>query len=85
MLGIESLQIRDDGLFTTVSYTDYDREIPFSGDWNEYVSALNSKAEEWIAEHRLGENHGYSLSSTSEAEFKELKRHFHNSWFVGYL
>jgi hypothetical protein len=78
VLGIELFQIRDDGLFATISYTDYDRDIPFSGDWNAYVSPLNS-SRRGIAEHRLGENHGHSLASTSEVEFKELKCYFHKS------
>jgi hypothetical protein len=78
VLGIESFQIRADGLFATVSYTDYDRSIRFSGDWNEYVASLNTKAEQWIEENRLGTNHGYSLASTSEAEFQELQ-HFRKS------
>jgi len=46
--------MRDDGLFATVSYTDYDRDIPFSGDWNAYVSPLTSKAEEGLPSIALG-------------------------------
>jgi hypothetical protein len=79
VLGIESFRIRDDGLFATVSYTDYDRDIAFSGDWTEYVTALNVKAKNWIQENPLGPNHAYSLASTSEAEHQELKRTFHKS------
>jgi hypothetical protein len=79
VLGIESFQIRDDGLFATVSYTDYDRDIAFSDNWTEYVTVLNTKAKNWIQENPLGPNHGYSLASTSEVEYQELKRTFHKS------
>jgi hypothetical protein len=72
VLGIDSFQIRDDGLFAAGSYADFD--IPFSGNWSEYVSALNTKAKKWIEENPLGANHGYSLISTSEAEYQELER-----------
>ena len=76
VLGIESFQIRHDSLLATVSYTGYDSETPFAGDWNGYVTAMNAKAERWIEENRLGENHGYILTSASESEFKEMRLHF---------
>jgi hypothetical protein len=75
VLGIESFQIRHDSSLATVSYTGYDSETPFGGDWNGYVTAMNAKAERWIGENRLGENHGYILTSASESEFREMRLH----------
>jgi hypothetical protein len=46
----------------------------FTGDWKAYVAMLNAEAERWLKEHRLGENHGYILTSASESEFVVLKR-----------
>jgi|SRR5208337_3370267 len=71
VLGLESFEVRKDG-FQPVDYTGYDRYIPFAGDWEAYVGSMNAEAEGWIKEHRLGENHGYILSSTSETEFARL-------------
>ena len=72
ILGLEAFQVQKEGLLT-VDYTGYDRDIPFTGDWKAYVAAMNAEAERWIKEHRLGENHGYILSSTSQKEFASLK------------
>jgi hypothetical protein len=33
---------------------------------------MNTEAEHWIKLPRLGENHGYILTSASEAEFASL-------------
>jgi hypothetical protein len=35
---------------------------------------MNAEADRWLKEHRLGENHGYVLTSASEREFAGLKR-----------
>ncbi|MGH9407350.1 MAG: hypothetical protein ACRD3D_16145 [Terriglobia bacterium] len=46
--------------------------VSFTGDWKAYVARLNEEAERWIQQHRLGENHGYILSSASAGEFAAL-------------
>jgi hypothetical protein len=38
---------------------------------------MNAKAESWIKEHPLRENHGYILTSSSEKEFASLKKERH--------
>jgi hypothetical protein len=74
VLGLDAFEVRKDGLLT-VNMVDPSRYIPFTGDWRAYVAAMNAEAERWLKEHRLGENHGYILSSTSETEFTDLKSH----------
>jgi hypothetical protein len=64
-------------MFKTVSkggprLADASGYIPFIGDWKAYVATMNAEAERWIKGHRLGENHGYILSSASEKEFASL-------------
>jgi hypothetical protein len=73
ILGVDSLLVRKDGL-QTISYTDYDRRIPYRGNWEAYVTVMNTEAERWTKEHRLGEDHGYTLTSASKEEFEKLPR-----------
>jgi hypothetical protein len=72
VLGFDSGEVVEDG-FRVVDYTGYDRDINFTGDWNAYVAAINAEAERWIKAHRLGKNHGYILTSTSQEEFSRIK------------
>jgi len=72
VLGLEAFEVQKEGLLT-VDMADASAYIPFSGDWPAYVRAMNTEAEHWIREHRLGENHGYILSSASESEFASLR------------
>jgi len=69
ILGFESGELQDNG-FQIVDYTGYD--FKFSGDWNAYVRANNNAAERWINAHRLGQNHGYVVTSASETEFARI-------------
>jgi hypothetical protein len=46
----------------------------FTGDWKAYVATMNAEADRWLKEHRLGENHGYILTSASEREFASLQK-----------
>jgi hypothetical protein len=71
VLGLEAFEIRKEGLLT-VDLTGYDRDIPFAGNWKEYVAAPNTEAERWIKEHPYGENHGYILTTASQAEYLAL-------------
>jgi hypothetical protein len=71
ILGLEAFEVQKEGLLT-VDLADASGYIPFKGDWKAYVGTMNAEAERWISEHRLGENHGYILSSTSEKEFASL-------------
>jgi hypothetical protein len=73
VLGFDSGEILDDG-FRVADYTGYDRDIEFSGDWSEYVAAINREAERWIVGHRLGKNYGYILTSASQKEFAQCER-----------
>ena len=72
VLGVDAFEIRRDELLT-VKMVDPSRYIPFTGDWEEYVATMNAEAERWLKEHRLGENHGYILTSTSKSEFADMK------------
>jgi len=71
VLGLEAFEVQKDGLLT-VDMADASSFIPFTGDWKAYVVRMNAEAERWIQQHRLGENHGYILSSASETEFAML-------------
>lgn len=71
VLGVESFEVLRDGL-QVIDYSGYDRDILFAGDWRALVIAHNSQATCWIREHRLGENHGYILTSASQKEFTML-------------
>jgi hypothetical protein len=75
VLGLDAFEVRNDGL-QTVYLADASSHILFTGDWRAYVAALNSEAERWLKDHRLGENHGYILTSTSEREFAANKARF---------
>lgn len=72
VLGPEAFEAKEDGLLT-VDLADASAYIPFRGDWNAFVVAMNSEAERWISLHRLGENHGYLLTTASEGEFASIK------------
>ena len=72
VLGPEAFEARKNGLFT-VNVADTSSYTVFTGDWKAYVAMLNAEAERWLKEHRLGENHGYILTSASESEFVVLK------------
>ena len=72
ILGLEAFRVEKEGLLT-VDMADASAYIPFGGDWSAYVVAANAEAERWIKEHRLGENHGYILTSASKGEFASLK------------
>jgi hypothetical protein len=73
VLGFDAGEVLEDG-FQAFEYTGYDRGIEFICDWNSYVSMMNTRAEQWIKEHPLPKNHGYTLTSTSEEEFLQLAR-----------
>jgi hypothetical protein len=72
VLGLEAFEVRKDGL-STVNMADASSYTVFTGDWKAYVAAMNAEADCWIRKHRLGENHGYILTSASEREFADLK------------
>lgn len=71
ILGVEAFELKNEGLFT-VALADASAYIPFTGDWKNYVARTNTEAGDWLGDHRLGENHGYILTSTSEKEFSLL-------------
>ena len=72
ILGVDAFEIQPDGL-GTVALFDASRNNAFTGDWKAYVALLNAECSRWLNEHRLGENHGYILTSASESEFANLK------------
>lgn len=72
VLGLEAFEVQKDGL-RTVYLADASSYIRFAGDWGAYVTDLNLEAERWLKEHRLGENHGYILTSASERELALAK------------
>jgi hypothetical protein len=73
VLGRDAFRIQKDGL-RTIHLGDASRYIAFTGDWRAYVANLNAETERWLKEHRLGENHGYILSSTSEREIRRFEK-----------
>jgi hypothetical protein len=72
VLGLEAFEVRPDGL-ATVALFDASLNNAFTGEWKAYVPLMNGECSQWLQEHRLGENHGYILSSASESEFANLK------------
>ena len=72
VLGLEAFEVKKEGLFT-VALADASAYIRFTGDWKTYVARTNSEADRWLRDHRLGENHGYILTSASEREFASLR------------
>jgi hypothetical protein len=73
VLGVDAYEVQRDGL-QTVYLADPSAHLHFTGDWRAYVAGINFEAERWLKGHRLGENHGYSLTSTSESEFTDLQK-----------
>jgi hypothetical protein len=71
ILGLDAMEVQKDGL-ATVYLADASAYIRYTGDWNAYVTKMNTEADSWLREHRLGENQGYILSSASETEFRSL-------------
>ena len=74
VLGLDAFEVQKEGL-RTIYLGDGSRYIPFTDNWRAYVAHLNGEAERWLKEHRLGENHGYILTSASEREFADLKKY----------
>jgi len=72
VLGLDAFEVQKDGL-RTIYLGNASRYVSFTGDWRAYVANLNSEAERWLKEHRLGENHGYILTSASEHELAVAK------------
>ena len=72
VLGVDAFEVQSDGL-ATVALFDASRYIAFTGDWKAYVAGMNAECSLWLKEHRLGENHGYILTSASENEFADTK------------
>ena len=68
ILGLDAFEVRKEGLLT-VSMTDASKVVRYTGDWDAYVAIMNAQADRWLREHRLGENHGYILTSASKKEF----------------
>jgi hypothetical protein len=71
ILGVESLRI-EHARFLVQNYTGYDCE--FRGDWPSYVQQNNQAALSFIEENPLGEGYGYILTTSSEVEFKALRK-----------
>ena len=71
VLGVESFEIRGDGALLALGFSVY--EFLPEPDWGTFVGQNNHTAERWIKDHRLGENHGYILTSASQKEFSSLK------------
>jgi hypothetical protein len=70
ILGVEIFHALSNGLLTE-AMTSY--EVPFNGDWDDFVRKNNALAADFIDQHRRGEEHGYILSATSQEEFRKLK------------
>jgi hypothetical protein len=66
VLGVELLQSHPNGPVVE-AISGY--EFPFRGDWKEFVEKNNAAAREIIVRNQKGEEHGYVLTSATEAEF----------------
>jgi hypothetical protein len=71
ILGVDAHEVRN-GSILTIDLHDGSDAIKYAGDWRAFVQQLNNDAREWVTEHRLGENRGYILTSTSQEEFERL-------------
>jgi hypothetical protein len=71
ILGVDSHKVRGKSILT-VGLFDASSENKCAGDWNALVRRLNGEARDWITANRLGENHGYILTSASKQEFDAL-------------
>ncbi|MBV9887233.1 MAG: hypothetical protein JO119_11855 [Acidobacteria bacterium] len=72
VLSVDSHEMRD-GSILTIDLYDGSTMIKYAGDWRAFVQQLNDAAEDWITGPRLGQNHGYILTSASRDEFSRLK------------
>ena len=71
VLGLEVFQVEADSL-RVLGFSRY--EVPYPGDWNEFVESNNAQALQLVQAFPRGEEHGYILSSASEREFRDLDR-----------
>jgi hypothetical protein len=69
VLGVEQLQSHPKGPVVE-AISGY--EIPFQGDWKAFVKRNNVSAREVIMKNQRGEEHGYVLTSASQAWFGQL-------------
>jgi len=69
VLGVETFEIVKDGL-QVGNFSGY--EVSFEEDWKQFVDRNNLLALEFIEQHRLGEDHGYILTSTSLEEYRQV-------------
>ena len=72
VLGFDPGEVLANG-FQVMGFSDYDRNIRFTGDWAAYVATVNAEAKRWMEAHRLGRNCGYVLMCTSKKEFTRLR------------
>ena len=68
ILGFEVGEVLEDG-FQVADYSGYEGDVMLKSDWSAYVAAMNAKATDWMMKHRVGQNHGYIVTSSSEQEF----------------
>ena len=75
VLGIEVFKVLPDALQSMSEFSVY--EIPFGGEWENFVEANAKAADEDFAQHCQNEHpdktYGYILTTASECEFKSLK------------
>ncbi len=71
ILGVELFRIVANGL-QTEAMSSY--EVPFDGNWNDFVRKNNALASEFVHRSHKGQNGGYILTSVNETEFADPTR-----------
>ena len=70
VLGLECFRLFQDGCLSCLDYTDYN--FGLRGNWAEFVCLNNEEAARFVA-NPVAEDIGYILTSTSEAEYSDLR------------
>lgn len=69
VLGLELFQVEGESLLF-VTGSGYD--LPYGGQWDEFVRANNAAARDFVANNRRGEGFVYILTSTTSQEYYDL-------------
>jgi hypothetical protein len=72
ILGLEFFELKD-GRLQSITFTAYDLQLHFTGDWRTFVKASNEQALQFVEANPGNENEVYILTSISHAEFCNLR------------
>jgi hypothetical protein len=71
ILGVEVLHFLDNGRLGVETYSGY--EYTFDENWQDFVELNNDAASHFIEENVFGKGYGYTFTTTSENEFRQLR------------